>query len=284
MDPIVAKVVTSLAGTGGVGAIVLGGSRARGSATPESDYDIGLYFSRRRGPLDLAALRRVVSNLADPGSNFTVTEPGEWGRWVVGGVWLRVDGKPVDLLYRDIDAVGSVIEDCTHGRLEVDYQPGHPHCFVSSIWMAEVAQCQVLHDADGEMQRLKAATSTYPSGLRQATISRFSWECGFAVANAGKAVARGDHGYIAGSLFRAFACMAHVLHALNGVYLMNEKGALALAARLPVTVPNLAERTDEVWRDLGARDYPRALANATSLVAAFEQLVASARLTEADAK
>ncbi len=281
MDPIVERVVARLAGTGGVSAIVLGGSRARGSATAESDYDIGLYSSRRRGPLDIDTLRRAVADLADPGSSFTVTEPGEWGRWVVGGAWLRVDGRPVDLLYRNIDAVGSVIADCTHGRLEVDYQPGHPHCFVSSIWMAEVAQCQVLHDADGEMQRLKAAVTPYPPALRQATLARFGWECGFAVANAGKAVSRGDHGYIAGSLFRAFACMAHALHALNGVYLMNEKGALALAANLPVTVPRLAERADGVWRDLGAGDYARALATATSLVAAFEQLVESDDLTKA---
>ncbi|WP_230968387.1 hypothetical protein [Nostoc sp. WHI] len=36
------------------------------------------------------------------------------------------------------------IDDCHTGQITIDYQPGHPHGFVSSIDMGEIAICQVL--------------------------------------------------------------------------------------------------------------------------------------------
>jgi hypothetical protein len=258
-----------------VAAIVLGGSRARGTATINSDYDIGLYYSASGEPLDLDEIRRAVLELAGPDVPHTVTEIGEWGRWIVGGAWLSMGGKQVDFLYRNLEAVHTVVQDCSSGRLEVDYQPGHPHCFVSSIWMAEVAYCRVMFDPTGAMGRLKSAVEPYPDGLRRATLARFGWESGFALGNGKKAVSRADHSYIAGCLFRAFACMAHALHALNGVYLMNEKGALKAAADLVVTVPDLNARADEAWASLGIGNYARAFEIAQSLVEDFELLVFS---------
>lgn len=280
MDPIVESVVARLAGTKGVAAIVLGGSRARGTATKESDYDIGLYYSDSGEPLDLDEIRRAVVELAGPDVPYTVTDVGEWGRWIVGGAWLSIGGKQVDFLYRNLDAVHSVVQDCSSGRLEVDYQPGHPHCFVSSIWMAEVAYCRVLFDPTGAMSRLKSVVEHYPDGLRRATLARFGWESGFVLGSGKKAVSRADHSYIAGSLFRSFACMAHALHALNGIYLMNEKGALKAADDFAVTVPDLNARADEAWVHLGRRDYPRAFEIAESLVADFERLVSSPEKVE----
>lgn len=275
MDPIIESVIARLSQTRGVAAIVLGGSRARGTATADSDYDIGLYWSSAREPLDVAEIRRAVVDLATPGTPQTVTDVGQWGRWIVGGAWLTVDGKRVDLLYRDMEAVDKVIQDCSSGRLEVDYQPGHPHCFVSSIWMAEVAYCQVLHDPDAAVRRLKSAVDRYPDALREATLSRFGWESAFALENAKKALSRGDAGYVNGCIFRSFACMAHALHALNGEYLMNEKGALKSAAGLAVTVPDLAVRVEEVWTNLGSGNSTRAFEIAGTLVAQFEQLLSS---------
>ena len=50
-DPILSRIVPVLAGVPGIAAVALGGSRARGTATETSDYDIGLYFSAAQ-PID----------------------------------------------------------------------------------------------------------------------------------------------------------------------------------------------------------------------------------------
>jgi hypothetical protein len=78
----------------GVVGVLLGGSRARGEHTPESDFDLGLYY---RPPLDIDALEDLARDVAGPGSS--VTRPGEWGPWVDGGGWLHIGGTAVDWIY-----------------------------------------------------------------------------------------------------------------------------------------------------------------------------------------
>ena len=77
-------------------------------------------------------------------------------------------------------------------------------------------------------------TTPYPEALREALIRRFQWEVLFGIENARTALPKGDETYIAGCGFRSLACAAQVLFAVNRRYLINEKGALAGAARLPV--------------------------------------------------
>jgi hypothetical protein len=59
----------------GVVGVVLGGSRARGEHTPESDVDLGIYY---HGDLDIAGLAAIAREVAGPDA--TITERGEWGR------------------------------------------------------------------------------------------------------------------------------------------------------------------------------------------------------------
>ena len=70
---------------------------------------------------------------------------------------------------------------------------------------------------------------------------------------------RGEQTHVAGCAYRALCCVAQVLFALNGRYLINERGAVAEAAAFPITIPGLAERQAAVWRDLGAGALDRAL-------------------------
>jgi Nucleotidyltransferase domain len=106
--PLLARLTPALADAPGVAAVVLGGSRARGTATKTSDDDLGLYFRRGR-PLDTEALLRAVRPLVDNPGTAAITSIGEWGPWIVGGGWLRIAGKKVDVLYREIEAVDAVI-------------------------------------------------------------------------------------------------------------------------------------------------------------------------------
>jgi len=257
IDPVLSNLVAALKEVPGITAIALGGSRARGTAHDASDYDIGLYISAA-APLDTARLRQVVRDLADDPEALAVTEIGGWGPWIVGGAWLSIAGRKVDLLYREIDAVGRIIDDCRSGRIEMHYQPGHPHGFCSAIWMGEIALCRPLHDPNAAISRLKAATSPYPAALRAALIRRFQWEILFSIENAELAVSRGDQTHIAGCVYRALACAGQVLFAVNERYLINEKGACEEAATLPLTIANLMERIDSTWRRFGDREFQAA--------------------------
>ena len=98
----------------------------------------------------------------------------------------------------------------------------------------------------------------------------------FAIENAETAVPKGDQAYIAGCAFRALACAAQVLFAVNRRYLINEKGALASAARLPITVGDLAERAGTVWQAIGLGAFDEALAELESIERELARLTGAA--------
>lgn len=257
-DPLLTRIIPALAAVPGVAAIVLGGSRARGTAHDASDYDLGLYYLDNAA-LDVDRLRAAVTDFVDDPAAAHVTPVDEWGPWIVGGAWLKIGGRKVDLLYRSIEQVTDVIDACRNGEISMHYQPGHPHGFCSAIWMGEVALCRALHDSDGLVAALKAKTASYPPALRDALVRRFQWEVLFSIENAELALPRGDSMQIAGCAYRALACVTQVLFAINGQYLINEKGALTQAANFPVTVRDLAGRVAEVWRQIGAAEHAAAL-------------------------
>lgn len=105
----------------GIVGVTLGGSRARGTHTPESDTDLGLYY---RPPLDVERLGELARDVAGPGAR--VTAPGEWGPWVDGGAWPTVDGAAVDWIYRHVDRVHGSWDAAQAGRVRFHAQVGHP--------------------------------------------------------------------------------------------------------------------------------------------------------------
>jgi len=271
-DPVLNHVVPALAAVPGVAAIVLGGSRARGTAIASSDYDLGLYYRSVPG-LDTLRLLRAVKELDDDPSAAAVTSVGAWGKWIVGGGWLSVGRRKVDLLYRDGSQVADVVTACRTGHITIDYQPGHPHGFCSAIWMGEIALCQPLFDPQGLIAELKAMTSPYPEALREALIRRFFWEILFSIENAEIAVPRGEQTHISGCMHRALCCMGQVLFALNSRYLINEKGALDEAAGFPATISDLPGRVAGVWSASGGLEFGRALAELRALHREIQVLV-----------
>jgi len=265
-DPLLARIVPRLAEVPGIAGIVLGGSRARGTATAASDYDIGLYYGPHE-PLDTARLLEIAKELVDDPAAAAITPVGGWGPRIVGGGWLKVGGRKVDLLYRGVEPVRAVISACRAGQISMDYQPGHPHGFCSAIWMGEVALCIPLHDPNGAIAELKAATTPYPDALRDALLKMFLWEILFSIENGEIAVARGEQTHIAGCTYRALCCIGQVLFALNRRYLINEKGALAEAASFPRNVSLLPERTDRIWAALGRREFAAVFSDLRALEA-----------------
>jgi hypothetical protein len=131
--------------------------------------------------------------------------------------------------------------------------------------MGEVALCRPLTDSRGALVALKAKTSPYPEQLGDALLKRFRWEPSFAIDNAEIALARGEQTHVAGCAYRALACTAQVLFALNGRYLTNEKGALQEAASFPKTIPDLIARVADIWRSIGEQEFTPALSSLRDL-------------------
>jgi hypothetical protein len=264
-EALLSRLVGALAPVPGIEAIALGGSRARGTATAASDYDIGLYYRSRR-PIDVSALSRVVVSLDDRGAKAEVTPLGGWGPWIDGGGWVLIDGVHVDLLYRDLDRVASAIDDAHAGEVEPHYQPGHPHAFLPTIYVGEVAYARMLHDPAGSLGALQAHTTPYPTALAAALRKRFEWEASFALANARKGLDRRDVSYLAGCVFRAVACLCQTLFALNEVYLLNEKGAVAAVDAFARRPSDFVDRIAAIYADLGTGAHDAALARLEALV------------------
>ncbi|MEU0120910.1 nucleotidyltransferase domain-containing protein [Streptomyces albidoflavus] len=228
-----------MAAVPGVRAVALGGSRARGTHRPDSDWDLGVYY---RGTPDLGRLAALAS--AAQGSPVEVAGPGGWGPWVNGGAWLRVDGVPVDWILRDLDRVERVWQECREGRYEVGVQAGHPLGFWSPVYAGEVAYGRILADPAGELAALRHQVCEepgYPEPLRRA-LAEAAWEAEFSVAAAAKSAPGGDSLHVSLCLARAFGVLTQALHAHHRRWLLNEKGALAATAALPGTPERFADR------------------------------------------
>jgi predicted nucleotidyltransferase len=100
-------VVDRLTALPGVRAVALGGSRATGTHSPDSDWDFAIYYRDSFDPADLRAV-------GWPGE---VCEIGDWGGGVFnGGAWLEIDGRRVDVHYRDLDVVTREMAEAEEGR------------------------------------------------------------------------------------------------------------------------------------------------------------------------
>lgn len=265
-QPVLERVLSHLCSIEGISGLTLGGSRARGEGDAEADIDIGVYYYSRSRP-DSAEMRAAANALDDRGQPSGYGDYGEWGPWINGGAWLRVDGHKTDLLFREIDRVEQVLADCEAGKIVTAYQPGHPHCFVNHIYAGEVHHNLILFDADGTLARMRKRTDPYPEPLAQALMRAFGWEAEFSVQIAGASARRGDVTYVAGCLFRAIACMTQSLFAANRTYLVNEKGAVRATEALDRRPRSFAERVTGLLDELGhtAPELQRALDTAIAL-------------------
>jgi hypothetical protein len=240
-DERLGELAVRLAEVPGVTGVLLGGSRARGTHTPDSDTDLGVYYHQ---PLDVAALGELARVFG--GSAAQVTPVGGWGPWVDGGGWLTVDGAAVDWIYRDVDRVAQAWADAEQGRYAFHAQTGHPLGVPDFAYAGELALGVVLADPAGELAALRALIKAYPPALREALVAGL-WEADFLVGLARKAVTRGDSAYVAGCLFRVAGVCAHALHGAAGQWLINEKGAVAAAAALPGAPARFRARVDAVF-------------------------------------
>jgi len=211
-------IASRLAGLPGVLAVSLGGSRASGTNRPDSDWDFAVYYRGRFDPGDLRAL-------GWPGE---VSAIGGWGGGVFnGGAWLRVEGRPVDVHYRDLDDVEHQVAEAREGRFVIERLMFHLAGIPTYIVAAELALNRVLR---GSLPRPE-----YPGKLRVTASQRWQAEARLTLGYARDAhAARGHVADTAGLIATAGAQAAHAVLAGRGEWITNEKTLLDRAGLRPV--------------------------------------------------
>ena len=271
IDAILRDVVARISEIDGIVAIVLGGSRARGTADERSDIDLGLYYDAKH-PFSTTALGAAAQELDDRHSDNLITPFGEWGPGVNGGGWLEIRGNHVDFLYRDLGAVRDAIEDCVAGRPRSIYQLGHPLGFHIQIYAGEIHVCRLLFDPTGVISKLKSEVRDYPEKFRTAAITKHLFDAEFEIMIASKPAQRRDVMYVAGCLFRAAGFMTLVLYALNRKFFLNEKGAFAESKGFAIKPASFHDTVAGVLANIGSTP-----AELSASVAQFQSIVAELR-------
>ena len=278
LDLILTQVVARVSKIERIQAIVLGGSRARGTADEHSDIDLGIYYDGQH-PFSIPALGATAKELDDRHSDNLVTSFGDWGPGVNGGGWLQIRGYHVDFLYREIGAVREAIEECIAGRPRSIYQLGHPLGFHIQIYAGEVHVCRPLFDPAGLIAQLKSEVREYPEKFRTAAVTKHLFDAEFEIAIAAKPAERGDVMYVAGCLFRAAGFMTLVLYALNRRFYLNEKGAFAESRGFSIKPARFHDIVARVLGQVGttATQMSASVVSFQSLAAELRQLAVSER-------
>lgn len=207
------RLADRLAALPAVRAVTLGGSRAAGTHRPDSDWDLAIYYRGEFDPADLRAL-------GYPGE---VSEVGAWGGGVFnGGAWLTVEGRSVDVHYRDLDVVEHELAEARYGRFRVEPLMFHLAGIPTYLVVGELAIHRVLR---GELPRPE-----YPEALRTtaARVWRENARLTLSYAQANHA-GQGRPTEVAGLLAVAGIQAAHGILAARGTWVTNEKTLLARA-------------------------------------------------------
>jgi hypothetical protein len=213
----------ALAGMRGTVAVVLGGSRALGTASAGSDWDLGVYY---RGSLDTSALARFG----------TVYPPGSWGRVMNGGAWLTVDGAKVDVLLRDLDVVDPWSARAREGDFEIDALLGYVAGVPTYSLLAERA---VALPVRGELP----PAGEYPSKLAEGAPARWRFCSDFSLSYARMHAGKADVAGTVGQAVKAVMEEAHARMCARRRWVLNEK-RLVQAADLGDVQPLFARVPD----------------------------------------
>ncbi|MBH1937546.1 nucleotidyltransferase domain-containing protein [Streptomyces sp. AV19] len=240
-DKFLDHVTVRLAALPSVHAVTLGGSRAQGTHAPDSDWDMALYY---RGDFDPDDLRAV-------GWDGEASDIGGWGGGVFnGGGWFSVDGRRVDVHYRDLDVVEHELAECREGRFHWEPLMFHLAGIPSYLVVAELALNEVL---SGSLPR-----PSYPEALRAAAPPMWRDRAAMTLGYARSAyVRRGQATEVAGALAVAAVQTAHAVLSARGEWVTNEKrlleradlrGVDAIVAGLRPDAENLTRAVTEAER------------------------------------
>lgn len=241
----ISRVVDVLAGAPGAIAVVLGGSRALGSNSETSDWDLGLYY---RGRVDLTGLAKFGE----------VYPPGSWGRIMNGGAWLNLDGLRVDVLLRDLDIVEHWTSQADSGSFEVDALLGYLAGAPTYLLTAELSSCRSLV---GEIDAV-----TFPHRLAESAPPAWRFRRSFSLGYARMHANRGNLAGTIGQAAKAVMEEANARACERSLWICNEKQLMKTVAfqqaqsrfsEVPADSSRLPEWVNSVAEELGERTQDR---------------------------
>ncbi|MBY4967012.1 nucleotidyltransferase domain-containing protein [Streptococcus suis] len=244
VDNIIQLVTEKLSSLPCIEGIVLGGSRARGTHTKDSDIDIGIYYNSES--FDLTAINQLATELDDEHRSNLVVPPGAWGDWVNGGGWLVINGYHVDLILRDIKRVEQIIKDTGQGIVTANYQTGHPHGYINTMYRGELGISKIQYANDENFYEFKKQAECYPTALQKGLTEFFMFEAGFSLMFAENNIDKDDVSYVCGHCIRSISSLNQVLFAVNREYCINEKKAVKMIEDFKIKPSNYKERVDKV--------------------------------------
>ena len=197
-----------------------------------------------------------------------------WGRWVNGGAWLTIKGQRVDFLYRNINFVSTIIDECNRGETQFDYLQQPPYGFYSYIYCAETQICKVIFDPQNIFAGLKSKVSTYSEFLKSNIINNFLWQAEFAFEVSKKTANTGNVFFVAGCLTRIASSMVQVLYALNETYFVSDKRLKKDLEQFNLKPQDFGMRLDRMLGDIGrdSKELSETLLNARILLSEIIEL------------
>lgn len=248
-EALLAKITARLSAVEGVQAVVLGGSYARGTARPESDLDVAMYY-HPDAPFRIEDIRQAAAEISAQGVP-DVTDFYGWGAWVNGGAWIHTDVCKVDFLYRNIEQVQQAIDNAHQGVVHHDFNQQPAYGFYSVIYLAETRVCQPLYDPRAVIARLKEQVAVYPPQLKEKYATACLWLAEFSLIHAADFAARGDGYATAGAVTRTASNMTQALFALNETYFMTDKTAMQEIAAFPHSPADYPTRLSSILGQVG---------------------------------
>jgi predicted nucleotidyltransferase len=208
----IGRVADSLYSLPGVEAVALGGSRAQGTSRPDSDWDVAVYYREGFDPQE-------IRGLDWPGE---LSDLGGWGPVFNGGGKLTVDGKLIDIHYRDLGLIDEIHDAACRGEFTIEPLLFHQAGLPSYILLAELGINTTLR---GQLPQWD-----YPEALRASAPAIWWDHADLTLLYAEQGHAR--HGRVAqcvGLLSQAACHTAHAILAHRGEWVTNEKQLLSQA-------------------------------------------------------
>lgn len=204
-DEFIAEVVGVCRRLPNAVAVGLGGSRARGDHRPDSDWDFAVYY---RGDIDVGPFEALDWE-------GRVFKPFEWGQVMYGGAVFDLDGRHLDIHYRNLDVVEHWTREAEAGRFEVHILGFHLAGIPTYMLPGEVATNIAIW---GEMHPIE-----YPETLRAAAPEKWLDRARAELSYAHHWARTANPINCAGALGRAVLQTAHARLAHRGVWVLNEK-------------------------------------------------------------